>query len=132
MEMMKVRNPNCAGVELTLRYTRDDDDNRLVVRGDSAGVFTVPVKDGRFLLKTKGWKSYKPAKPLPEEETGSDGSDTEVPDLDRLNKADLLAYAAKCVEEGYALEVDDTMIKADIKAAIADAVFSTDDDDKES
>lgn len=123
MEMMKVRNPNCAGAKLTLRYTRDDDDERIVVTGDSAGVFTVPVKDGRMLLKTKGWKAYKPAKALPEEDTSSDGSDDEVPDLDKMTKADLLVFAAKCVEEGYEIEVDDTMVKADIKSAIADAVF---------
>ena len=120
-ETMKVRNENLAGCELTLRYTRDDDDNRIVAKGDANGVFNVPVKDGKFLLTTKGWKAYKVPAVVPDDpiEDGSDG----LPDLDKLTKAELLELAESYVTEGYDLEVDDTLLKADIKKAIANAVF---------
>lgn len=149
MEKVKVRNENMAGEKLTLRYTRDEDDNRLVVRGDEQGIFEVPKKDAQFLLRTKGWSALtRRARPVEEEQAAADAlgvepkpvepepvqvesgegevssdEEIEVPDLDTLNKSELLALAEELNGKGYEIEVDGSMLKADIKDRIASEIF---------
>jgi hypothetical protein len=119
---MEIQNPLLANQPLRLRYARDEDGVPVEVRGDERGVFTVPDKDGEFLIATPGWKRARrarvaeaapppsvpqPAAPPPpapvadtlpppvEEEEPAEEEEIEEVDLDAMGKTDLLAFAAE-------------------------------------
>lgn len=54
---MLIQNPKMAGELLTLRYSVNENGDKLVVRGDHEGRFEMPERDAQLLLRTPGWRS---------------------------------------------------------------------------
>lgn len=111
---MKIVNKALANV--TLSIAGDD------VTGDGDGVFEVSEKAAKMLLGTPGWSQPKKAAPLPDEppaavDEGAADDDTEEVDLETLTKAELVSLAE---EQG--VNVDARATKAEIKAALEDAL----------
>jgi len=147
---MRVRNQNLAGASLRLR-------NGALVRGDAEGYFEVSDDDGKALCATPGWSIPKKARDLdvapavetapkpvpappsppeapqpavapvpeppeqPEQPDPTEGLE-EGPDLDAMTKAELLTTA-----EEYAIEVDDSLTKAQIRKILDKAIYGTEE-----
>lgn len=64
---MRIQNKNLAGAEMTLRFTHDQDGNRVKVRADDRGIFEMPERDAQQLLQTPGWAPIREASLLESE-----------------------------------------------------------------
>ena len=137
---MKIQNKNLAGQSLTLRFTRDADDRRVVLTGDAQGVFDLAgchPKDQQLLSGSAGWRTVKSASkpteaPAPQAPPAppSEPEDDEIPDIAGLrSKKDALALAAEYREKGYGIpELDpDTMKLSEMKEALESALFIEED-----
>jgi hypothetical protein len=132
---MKIQNENLKDTSLTLRYTHDDNGNRVCVRSDAQGVFEMPEKDARMLLETPGWSEVRearrldapPTPPVPPAVAASAPVD-DGPDLSKVKtKAEALAIA-----ETFKLEMDAKWTLAKMLVFLKSELFEDESDSGDS